>query len=177
MAAPISDLCILLASMEPVLNEGTYAYCCVAHVADISHLPVIATVREAEGLTVVTTEDAAISAGLQVMFRCAWITLNVHSDLQAVGLTAAFAKALGDEGISCNVVAGAYHDHIFVPYEKAAHALSALRKLQQAQGLSVNQDQDSQQLGSLLLAGAHSAPTKPVDAAYFDTLRKRIAKD
>jgi hypothetical protein len=117
--------------MEPSLNEGVYVYSSVAHGSDISQLPVIATMREQEGLTVVVAEAVAVSAGLPVLFRCGWITLTVHSDLQAVGLTAAFAKALGDEGISCNVVAGAYHDHIFVPFEAAAKAMAALQKLQQ----------------------------------------------
>ena len=67
---------------------------------------------------------------LPVLFRAAWISLHVHSDLQAVGLTAAFANALGSVGISCNVIAGAYHDHIFVPLEKAQAAMQALQDLQ-----------------------------------------------
>jgi hypothetical protein len=82
-------------------------------------------------LTLVVPEKQAIARGLPVIFRCAWITLNVHSDLNAVGLTAAFAKALGDAGISCNVVAGAYHDHIFVPVESAQRAMAAIRNLQE----------------------------------------------
>lgn len=86
-------------------------------------------------MTLILSEDQAFMRGLPVMFRCAWITLNVHSDLNAVGLTAAFAKALGDDGISCNVVAGAYHDHIFVPFELAGRAEAALRQLQQSSKL------------------------------------------
>nr|WP_315188589.1 type II toxin-antitoxin system ParD family antitoxin [uncultured Albidiferax sp.] len=38
----------------------------------------------------------------------------------------------------------------------------------------IRKDQDRQQLRGLLLAGAQSAPTAPVDTAYFDALRKRI---
>jgi len=56
--------------------------------------------------------------------------LTVHSDLQAVGLTASFARALADEGIACNVVAGARHDHLFVPIAAAAAAVNALNNLQ-----------------------------------------------
>jgi uncharacterized protein len=52
------------------------------------------------------------------------------SDLQAVGLTAAFATALGRAGISCNVVAGAQHDHLFVPVEQAGRAMAELQGLQ-----------------------------------------------
>ncbi|HCH64870.1 MAG TPA: acetyltransferase, partial [Deltaproteobacteria bacterium] len=71
-------------------------------------------------------------AGLSVLFRAAWITLTVHSDLQAVGLTAAVASALTAVGVSCNVVAGAHHDHLFVPEGMADRAMAALRDLQEA---------------------------------------------
>jgi uncharacterized protein len=59
----------------------------------------------------------------------AWITLTVHSALEAVGLTAAFSKALADVNISCNVVAGYYHDHIFVPQQDAEKAMAVLESL------------------------------------------------
>lgn len=127
----ISNLSILLRSMAPELHPGTYAFCVVTHGADISALSPIVSVAESEGLTLVLPEEQAIHAGLPVLFRAAWITLTVHSDLQAVGLTAAFAGALGQAGISCNVVAGAFHDHIFVPGELAQQALTALKILQQ----------------------------------------------
>lgn len=57
------------------------------------------------------------------------ITLTVHSSLLAVGLTAAIARVLGGEGVSCNVVAGFYHDHIFVPVGDAGRAMRALERL------------------------------------------------
>jgi hypothetical protein len=117
--------------MEPVLNDGAFVYTSVPHGTDTAQIAAIATMREVEGITLVVPEEQALALGLPVMFRCAWITLNVHSDLNAVGLTAAFAGALGRDGISCNVVAGAYHDHIFVPIETAHEALRSLQKLQQ----------------------------------------------
>ena len=117
--------------MEPALHAGVYAYCVVPHGSDISALSPVATVSESEGLTIVVPEEQAIHAGIAKVFRASWITLTVHSDLQAVGLTAAFASALGKAGISCNVVAGAFHDHIFVPVEQAHQALAALKALQQ----------------------------------------------
>jgi uncharacterized protein len=96
----------------------------------VSDLGAIATFRETEGITVVLMEEAAKRRGLPVLFRAAWITLTVHSDLQAVGLTAAFAGALAEANISCNIMAGAFHDHLFVPVEKAQAAMAALRDLQ-----------------------------------------------
>jgi hypothetical protein len=115
--------------MEPELHEGVFVYASAPHEADWNSLSAFATFREAEGITLITSESEAIKAKLTVIFRAAWITLKVHSDLQAVGLTAAFSRALGEVGISCNVVAAAYHDHIFVPVESAQAALAALREL------------------------------------------------
>jgi hypothetical protein len=129
---PIADLRTLLVSMEPVLNEGVFAFASLPAGYSIGLEDVVASIREPEGLSVVLTEARALALQLPMLFRCAWITLTVHSDLQAVGLTAAFARALGDAGISCNVVAGAYHDHIYVPVERAQDAMAALRQLQQS---------------------------------------------
>jgi hypothetical protein len=131
MTNPVSDLAELLRSLEPVLNEGVWVYSAVPHGTDLGPLSPIATVREAEALTVIVSEEAALAAGLPVLLRAAWITLEVHSDLHAVGLTAAFSGALGRAGISCNVVAGARHDHLFVPVTLAHEAVRVLQQLQQ----------------------------------------------
>ncbi len=130
MSKAVSDLAVLLRSMEPVLHEGVYVYSSVP--ADVlpSSGSCVALVREPEGVTLIVPEAEALRLGLPVLFRAAWITLTVHSDLNAVGLTAAFASALGGAGISCNVVAGAYHDHVFVPVERAEDAMRTLRSLQ-----------------------------------------------
>ncbi len=40
----------------------------------------------------------------------------------------------------------------------------------------IRKDQDRQHLRGLLLAGAASAPTAPVDADYFESLRDRVRK-
>lgn len=129
-----ADAAGLIAVMEPVLHADAYAFCVVSHDADISVLAPVATVREAEGLTIIVTEEQARDMGLAVVFRAAWITLTVHSDLHAVGLTATFSGALARAGISCNVIAGAYHDHIFVPAEQGQQALAVLQSLQRSGG-------------------------------------------
>jgi hypothetical protein len=61
------------------------------------------------------------------IFKC--IALEVHSSLEAVGLTAAVIKKLTEKDISANVIAAYYHDYIFVQAEKADTALSALEEL------------------------------------------------
>lgn len=132
MSMPTTDLDALLRTMSPRQQPGVYAFATVP--ADMSIDPglVIASIREPEGLSVVVSDADAGRLGLTVLMRCAWLTLQVHSDLQAVGLTAAFSTALGQAGISCNVVAGACHDHIFVPHAQAGAAMQALQQLQQA---------------------------------------------
>jgi len=130
MSDPVHDLTLLVSSMEPVLNEGVYVYSAVPPETDLNSIQLIATFREREGLTIIASESEALKAGLPILFRVAWITLTVKSDLQSVGLTAVFSSALGNAGISCNVMAGAYHDHIFVPAERAEEAMSVLRFLQ-----------------------------------------------
>ncbi len=130
MKTPTANLYELLRTLHPVKNEGVYAFASVPFDFDTRSIETIATIREREGLTVVVTEEEAQKANLRILFRCVWITLTVHSDLQAVGLTAAFSAALGDSGISCNVVAGAFHDHIFVPVDAADRAMETLWELQ-----------------------------------------------
>jgi len=88
-----------------------------------------ATIVEAEGTTVVVAIDEAERRGWDVGFRAAWLTIEVHSALEAVGLTAAMSAALGAENIPCNVLAGFYHDHILVPLERADDAITALESL------------------------------------------------
>ncbi len=123
------DLTVLLRTMEPVLHGEAYGYA----VWEGAALPfaAFATVAEAEGLTVVAPLADLRAAGL-VSEPWARISLTVNSDLAAVGLTAAFAAALGAEGISCNVVAGYHHDHLFVQWDRREDAVAALRRLADA---------------------------------------------
>ena len=127
---PISDLPILISSMNPVLNDGVYYFATLTK--NIPPTDIIASIYEQEGLSVVVSEQTAKQHNLATQFKSAWITLNVHSDLSAIGLTATFAKALSDVGISCNVVADNHHDHIFVPFDKKELAIQTLLALQQS---------------------------------------------
>lgn len=124
-----TSLATLLRSMSPQLNDGEYVFCSIRD----GHLPtdceVIGSFREQEGLTVILERKQAEKAGFSFDYVAAWITLNVHSALEAVGLTAAFASALGQAGISCNVIAGYYHDHLFVGQADAERAMTVLRQL------------------------------------------------
>jgi hypothetical protein len=131
MSRAVSNLAELLHSMSPVLNRGVYAFVALPDGSVPDRVEPIATFRESEGLTLIVEEQQAKDAGFPILLRAAWITLTVHSDLQAVGLTAAVAAALAEAGISCNVVAAAHHDHLFVPVESASQAIAVLQALQE----------------------------------------------
>ncbi len=121
-----TDLAVLLATMEPALRPGEYVFV----VPDDMHgVEPEATVREDEGLSAVIARERADALGLGYDYVAAWITLRVHSALEAVGLTAAVIRALADAGLSCNVIAGYHHDHLLVPTDRAEEALAVLRAL------------------------------------------------
>ncbi|MFN3215411.1 MAG: ACT domain-containing protein [Acidimicrobiales bacterium] len=88
-----------------------------------------ALIAEAEGVTAIATIERARAEGWAFDFEAAWLTLEVHSALEAVGLTAAVSAALTAEGIACNVVAGFHHDHLLVPADRAADAIACLEAL------------------------------------------------
>ncbi|MDR6578707.1 ACT domain-containing protein [Pseudomonas extremaustralis] len=122
-------LATLLRSMSPQLNTGEYVFCTLPDHRIPAGCEVIGSFREPQGLTLILERQQAELAGLPFDYVAAWITLNVHSALEAVGLTAAFAGALGKAGISCNVIAGYYHDHLFVGHADAERAMDVLRHL------------------------------------------------
>jgi uncharacterized protein len=123
------DLPTLLRSAEPVVRPGTFVFVVVHDAMLLDELDPEATVREPEGLTAVVRRERADALGLAYDFLAAWITLRVHSALDAVGLTAAVGAALARAGIPCNVIAGYHHDHLLVPADRAAEALQALGEL------------------------------------------------
>lgn len=124
-----TSLATLLRNMSPRLNDGEYVFCSITDPGLLRDCEVLGSFREQEGLTVILRRDQAERLGLGFDYVAAWITLQVHSALQAVGLTAAFAGALGRAGISCNVIAGYYHDHLFVGLADAEKAVQVLQRL------------------------------------------------
>ncbi len=126
------DLNTLITNMEPVLNEGEYVFSSVLSTKNIPREIVICEMKEQEGISIVLSKKDADTIGLNYDMVVSWITLNVHSSLEAIGLTAAFSTALGENKISCNVVAGYYHDHIFVDKKDSTAALRVLRAMTKA---------------------------------------------
>jgi uncharacterized protein len=124
------DIGRLLAGLSPALCGRDWGYATATVMP--AGLAVFATVAEDEGLTLIAPMADLQAAGLDAQGPMARITLTIHSALEAVGLTAAVSAALAQEGISANMVAGFYHDHIFLPAADADRAMAVLKALSDA---------------------------------------------
>ena len=124
-----SDLNKLIKGLSPKLNDGEYVFASIKNIELLNTSEVICTFKEKEGLTLVLERSRADQLGLKYNFIASWIALEVHSSLNAVGLTSLFTTELADNGISCNVIAGYYHDHIFVSTKDSLKTLGILKHL------------------------------------------------
>ncbi len=125
------DLAKLLSSLSPTVVPGEFVFCSFenSRYGDRQELKPVAAVVEMEGLTLVVPKSKADEHRLTYESVFRGITLGAHSSLDAVGLTAIFSRQLAQNGISANVIAGYFHDHIFVPSELAEKAMVAIRAL------------------------------------------------
>jgi hypothetical protein len=133
----VSDLEQLLKEMQPILGTDKYFIASVEEsslMALTEHLAsIICIFRENEGLTIVFQED--IKEDIESMSGSgsagpfALITLNVYSDLMAVGFLARITEALAEKRISVNAFSAFHHDHLLVPYEKRDAAMESLKGL------------------------------------------------
>ena len=122
------NLEILLKTMKPKINLGEFVFCEVDNLEKIKWNEIVMSFREEESITIIIKKEIADMLNLKYSFIASWITLTIHSSLEAVGLTTAFSKALSEKGISCNVVAAFYHDHIFVDKKDTEKAMEILNK-------------------------------------------------
>jgi uncharacterized protein len=119
------DLAVLLRGLRPVLHRDEFVFCTHPEIAGHP----IGVFHEREGLTLILRRDEAERLGILYTFPCRMITLEVHSSLDAVGLMARVSAVMAAKGISMNPVSGYYHDHLFVPTDRADDAVAALRTI------------------------------------------------
>lgn len=123
-----TNLATLLKTLKPKLNNGEFVFCAIEDTSTVDLNETVLFFKEEEAFTIIIKKETADSAKLDYSGVFSWITLTVHSSLEAVGLTSAFSKALSDNGITCNVVAALYHDHIFVKQHDAEKAMEILNQ-------------------------------------------------
>jgi uncharacterized protein len=129
----VVELDTILNTLSPKLQDGKFVFCSVpGPISAYGHLEPLAAIRESQGVTLILPVLVAARENFRFDHTFRQITLTVHSSLQAVGLTAAVSGKLAAKGIPANVVAGFYHDHLFVPSDRAQEALAALRELSES---------------------------------------------
>lgn len=121
----------LIKKLSPRLDSTSYVYCTVAkaNYGELEKLKPIVSIAELEGLTLVVPLEAAKAEGLDYYRVFRRITLEGHSSLEALGLTSVVTSLLAERGITTNVIAGFYHDHMFVPNDRSEEAMKALEEL------------------------------------------------
>ncbi len=125
-----TDLRTLLDSMRPELAPAHYVFATLPPNETLpTNLDSVMRFREREGTTLILEEHVAHEHGIAFTFRSRMITLDIHSSLDAVGFLAFISARLAAAGLAVNPVSGYFHDHLFVPADRAEEAMAILNQI------------------------------------------------
>mgnify|MGYP001570329292 FL=1 len=126
-----TNLSEVLKSMQVSCDNIEYGFASVKDKQVNFDEQVLGTFKENEGLTVIAQKEYLETNNIQYEGPYAKLTIEIHTSLELVGLTAVLAKKLAENQISANVVAGYFHDHIFVQYAVRQKAIEAINNLKE----------------------------------------------
>ena len=115
--------------LKPFINQGQYVFVLIDEIDKLNQDEILCSFKENEKYSLVIKKEYADKYNLSYDFVAAWISLGLNSSLDSVGLTYEFSRALAEQKISCNVIAGYNHDHIFVDHRDKEKAYEILNKL------------------------------------------------
>lgn len=124
-----SNISALIKGMAPSLNKGEFVFCTLQDSTGLNWRDTICTFKESEGLSIVIDRQKADGLGIDYDFIASWITLTIHSSLNAIGFTALISSELAKHDVGCNIIAGYHHDHIFVNRKDTNKAMEVLSNL------------------------------------------------
>lgn len=101
---------------------------CFATVKDnnFSLKEILGIFQEDEGLTLIATKKYFEKNNISYDGPFAKLTIENHTSLDLVGLTATLSTKLAKVGISANVIAAYFHDYVFVQYNLRQKAISTI---------------------------------------------------
>ena len=128
--AGITDLKETLKSLEISCDDIEYGFASIDDSSKASQEKLLATFQEDGRVAIIAPAAYLKLQNINHEGPFAKLTIDIHTSLDLVGLTAVMATKLAEGGISANVVAAFYHDHVFVQYDlrqKAQELLVSLR--------------------------------------------------
>lgn len=125
----LTDLQQTLQSLKVLCDDIEYGFASIENESQIDRNKVLATFHENGRLAVIAPLNYLNSLNIENEGPYAKLTIDIHTSLELVGLTAVMATELAKNGISANVVAAFYHDHVFVQYELRKQAIDLLEAL------------------------------------------------
>ena len=117
----------VIKDLKPQLDSRVWVFCAVDPSFEYRELQPIAVFNESEGTTLVVERSVAVRHKLGHTFPSKRITFGAVTELDSVGVLASVTEILAKHDIATNAFCAFYHDHVFVPEDRAEEALAILQ--------------------------------------------------